>query len=60
MVVKRGADILECVLHLEETDERNLDDSEQSVEAEHKAEGDCQQNVARLKDADAEEKTECS
>lgn len=60
MVVKRSADILECILHLEETDERNLYDSEQTVEAEHKAEGDCKQNVARFEDADAKEKSECS
>ena len=43
MIVKGSADILECVLDFEEADERNLNNSEKTVKAEHKAERNCQQ-----------------
>ena len=60
MVVKGSADILECVLDFEEADERDLNNSEKTVKAEHKAERNCQQDVACFEDADAEEKSERS
>lgn len=60
MVVKGSADIFECILHFKETDERNLDNAEKSVKAEHEAKRNCKQDIARFENADAKEKSECS